>query len=302
MNEQATTETTETQTNPQDDWISPEIKEAMEFDPFLPQEESEVPQEARAENTEEKEVIEKSQEEDKEQATSQDDKQQEAAAETPEPQKETQILEQIDQKLEALTAPQEQQEENPADDVNLLVQPPAYDFNIPDELINLLGSEDPVERKTALTNLAKGVAQGVHQTLGAVVNSYVEKVSEYIPQAIEQYNIQQRAMEDVRKDFYGKYPQLDKPELRQYIYNVAPHVMNELGLTEWNEQARDAIADRVFSTLGIPKEQTKQAQQTPPPAKAPAMFGGSGTNQAERSMSAKSKASTQADFIAELFN
>jgi ribosomal 50S subunit-associated protein YjgA (DUF615 family) len=129
-----------------------------------------------------------------------------------------------------------------------LTQIPSYDFNIPDQLVNMLASEDPVERKQALAATVQGVATTVHQQVLQQVGTIVQHLQTTIPQQIAQAQQAAAVRQHVVSDFYGKYPQLDTPELRTVVQTIA----NQYFATnppQWNATARDAIAAKVVQAI-----------------------------------------------------
>ena len=60
---------------------------------------------------------------------------------------------------------------------------PAYSFNIPDELVKHIQSDDPAEVRTGVAALAQGVAQTVHQT---VMQQFGEQMSQFVPNYVQQ--------------------------------------------------------------------------------------------------------------------
>lgn len=144
---------------------------------------------------------------------------------------------------------------------------PAYDFNINDELIGALNSGDPQAMKIGLAAVSQGVAQAVHKTILAQIKT---AIGPHLMQQMVQGMQAQQQQEQVAKDFYGTYPELNTPALRSVVLSTAQQLAAETGASEYSPQFRDAVAARVRSVLGM---QVPQAQPTPLP-QPPVMLGG----------------------------
>ena len=87
-----------------------------------------------------------------------------------------------------------------------------------------------------------------------------------VPRMIEQYVTSARNQENVARDFYGKYPQLQIPEMAPMIQTIGAQIANEWHQAgrsiEWSEPLRDAIAERVFARLPFLRTVAPTAPQT----------------------------------------
>jgi len=158
---------------------------------------------------------------------------------------------------------------------------PPYAFNIPPELLQLMYSEDPTERQQGLTAYAMGIARTVHSQ---VRDEYQQVMQSAIQQAIASTQQAQQ----VRQDFYGKYPELDKPELYPVVQAVAQQVAAQTGANSWTPEFRDAVGERVRALI--------QPQAQPQPPRTPA----SGQATAGNGRPAVGQKPTMADEIAAL--
>lgn len=143
------------------------------------------------------------------------------------------------------------------------IEIPDYAFNIPDELVGLLDSDNPAERKQGFAAMAQGLARTVHQVvMGAVQQTYIDPLPQQFQGMIEQ----QLQAKEIFSDFYGKYSALNKPELRPLVIQTMQQVVQETGAKQWSDSLRDTIGARVMGLIG-------QGVTTPPPktpAKTPA--------------------------------
>lgn len=176
-------------------------------------------------------------------------------------------------KIDALQKPAEPAPAAPGgENSNAEAAVPEYAFQIPDQLMTLMESEDPVERRQGYAQLIQGTAQVVHaQVLQAVGEQYQRGV----PAIVHKIVAEQALAKQVFDDFYGKYPTLNKPELRDFIKNTALEVGKTYNAKEWTPALRDAIAKRAFDVLGqTPGSVPATPPATPPAKPAPANFDG----------------------------
>lgn len=108
--------------------------------------------------------------------------------------------------------------------------------------------------------------------LHANIRKEMQEQFKAVPVVVQRMMETRTTHQDVVKDFYGKFPQLNTPELRTLVANVTPTVMKELGAQSWTEQVRDAVGTRVLNALmgAVPKP----APAPTPPPRQPAVFGG----------------------------
>lgn len=183
---------------------------------------------------------------------------------------------------------------------------PDYTFNVNPQLLSMLASEDPNERGQAIAALSQGIAQTVHTQ----VANMVRQVRDGIPTTITEH-VQNHAMQQqVHTDFYGKYPELDRPELKQVVQRAALTIMQQqmnMGIQPvWNEQLRDQVATYVKQTLGMqvtaPNPAPDPNNPVPPgtPVDPPPMFGGNSGGGANQTGRFKKGPTSQQDFMNEL--
>jgi hypothetical protein len=139
---------------------------------------------------------------------------------------------------------------------------PAYQYEIPDQLVQLMASEDPGHRKMALSNVMTAVSRSVHGLMQ-------RELAQVIPALARQVMMEHLGQQEVGKDFYSVYKDLDKPELRPLIYQIAAGWAQQNPGAGWNAQTRDAIARAVYQTFGRPMPNGGPA---PAPPAAPIMM------------------------------
>jgi hypothetical protein len=134
---------------------------------------------------------------------------------------------------------------------------PAYSYQIPQEIVAALGSEDPQQNIAAITNLFNGFAAITHQRVmreaKAVIDNVVEtKVPEKASSVVQQIQTQQ----DMRKDYFSSYPNHDKPEIHGFVSQATNMVFdayrrNGIVNPVWDDKLRDAIASTTEKLSGI---------------------------------------------------
>lgn len=190
--------------------------------------------------------------------------------------------------------------EEDASQEDIWSQVPSYDYNVPDQLVEMMGSEDPAERKQAMSYLVKGVAQGIHQQIMSTVGSQFQNLQQNIPQTVQQMQQTQAIQQQVATDFYGKYPELNDPNVIPIVQNVAKQVLATHGGDQWSPEVRDQIGNQVKQILG--KFAGNQSAGTPPrkPANPPATFQNGGAS--SRSSVTGAKPTTQQEHIMDIFS
>lgn len=299
-----------------DSWITDDVRKAMDFDPFTPAgEEVQVPPQSGA-NASADGGANGSQPASGNPAVSnpasgsgtpagsqpaQQPAQQPAAQPAVDPvaaaiAEQTRLLQQVVQGQQTQgQQPAAQTQQQPQDPLAVM---PDYDYQIPDQLVVALNSEDPAERKAALAATIKGVAQGIHRTVAQAVVARLVQLEQSIPNSIQGRMEQAQQAQTVMQDFYGKFPQLNTPQLRQLVKTVAAEHLSSIPNAQWSPEMRDAIGAKV---LGVLTSIAPQAQPAAQPAQAPAMFGGSAAA-AQSPRAQHPGPRTQQDHMADIMN
>jgi hypothetical protein len=169
---------------------------------------------------------------------------------------------------------------DPAGMINEIMR--QYNYQLPQEMVNRLRSEDPAEFSQTFGQLLQTVAANVHYNLQQQLTQKEQEVQNWVAQETqrkyqEMYQ-QQQEKDRVAKDFYGTYPELDRPELRQLVVTAAQQVLQEPGMhgASWNENVRDRVAQRVANILQRDVNSLRStAPQTSQQPAQPYMSGGS---------------------------
>lgn len=146
-----------------------------------------------------------------------------------------------------------------------------YSFNISPKLYNaLFGSEvADEERMMALQGFASGIATTVHNNIMESLGSWTKRQFNAVPRVVN-YLVEQReasraTTKSLRDDFYGAFPELNKPELSPIIRATIQSIQKETGAKVWTPQMRNLVGERVKKVLSA------YAQANAPVAPAPKM-------------------------------
>lgn len=153
------------------------------------------------------------------------------------------------------------------------VEVPNFQFNVPDQLQQMLDSEDPTERRQGYAHLATGIARETYRKAAETMQTQFQQFSQALPQWVGQQQQAVEAQKQVAEDFYGAFPELNKPELRGVNQQIAQEVWQASGAKEWSPELRDKIGTEIRNRLGL--AQQPAAPQTPPRKPTPPrQFGG----------------------------
>lgn len=128
---------------------------------------------------------------------------------------------------------------------------PAYNFQMPDALIEKLSSQNPEDFKVGLNAYANGIAAAVHAQAFKHVEEYFKPLFESMPQNVFAQIEARKAADEVKKDFYGRYAEFDKPVLHPVIKQIGEQLAKEGKVTKYTPEFGDAIAAKARELLGI---------------------------------------------------
>ncbi len=120
-----------------------------------------------------------------------------------------------------------------------------YLREVPDQMMNLINSEDPAERRQGIAALVNGVGQMIHAEVMKDVETRIQTVSTEVQTNASVNNEGKRIFDD----FYGAFPALNVDALRPLVVAETQKVYKELGVSEWSDSVRDAIGVRVQNVL-----------------------------------------------------
>lgn len=137
---------------------------------------------------------------------------------------------------------------------------PDYNYNVPDEIMTALGSENPAHAKAAVAAIATGISRQTHQVVLGTVKQMLEQA---ILPAIASRIQESIAASEVYRDFYSTHKDLADPRYRPIIENVAKQMLKP-GVG-WTPELRDAIANQAKALLNLKPGAPVAPVQPPPP-------------------------------------
>lgn len=140
---------------------------------------------------------------------------------------------------------------------------PNYAFEIPDELITALTSPEAPTFKKGLQALVQGMAGAIHAQMDAHMQKQYNPRFESLPAMVQQVIQAQAKAKSVHDDFYGKYPELNHPQLKNLVKATGEAIAKKLGKNDWDEELRDAVALEVKGLLS--SVAPKNGKDTNPP-------------------------------------
>lgn len=163
----------------------------------------------------------------------------------------------------AIAQPQAQQ---PAAPQSQEQRQPRYNARVPEQIMQMMSSEDPMQRMQGVTMLVNGIGEMVHDTVMREVTSTLQNFQQEVPR-MAQATVQDHAAQVATfQDFYGKFPELNNPVFYPMVLEVASKIAKEKGAKAWSGELRDAIGQEVYKLL---KWQVPQAPKPKAPAVTP---------------------------------
>lgn len=150
-----------------------------------------------------------------------------------------------------------------------------YSLGVPDEIANLIFSEDVTERKHGINGLVNGLANTIHARLReeyqAAFKDQVTPLITSIPTVVGREVERSYSAREIVNDFYGTYKGVNLKQHGELVKTVAQAVFQQKGSETWNADVRDEIGKRVYQILGIPLESQTEVPKTPPKSGPPKM-------------------------------
>jgi hypothetical protein len=165
--------------------------------------------------------------------------------------------------------PQETQPDpwSPLDDKGQPVNYRAVYEQLPDSMIQALGSENPTERKQAVaallatsTHIAQ--RQAVSQAVQMMRQEFVRAIPNFVQRSIREHHEQR----EVFSDFYGAFPSLSHPSIRPIVQQEGVRLARQLGVQGWSPEFRQKLGEHVTNMLrGVTGPTASSMQQAPAP-------------------------------------
>ena len=130
-----------------------------------------------------------------------------------------------------------------------VAETPSYEFQIPDQLVNLLGSESTQERAQGIQLLTKGVGQAIHKQVMGIVESKISAAKQEVARDFQSNSQSMAAAQEIHNDYYGKFPTHNHPSIKPIVQSVTAQVVAETGSDTWGPNMRNAIGAKVNELL-----------------------------------------------------
>lgn len=152
---------------------------------------------------------------------------------------------------------------------------PPYEFNIPPQLMAMLGSEDLQERTQAVQSMFKGTCQAVHKTVMEAVVRKISEARQEITSSVQADSVSRAAATEIHNDYYGNFPTHNNPAIKPLVQRIAVQMQQQTGASGWSPDLRNSIGNKVNELL----RQAGVLQQNSPAnsTKAPPRATGQGT-------------------------
>lgn len=136
---------------------------------------------------------------------------------------------------------------------------PDFRVQIPNEVVQALRSEDPIQTQQALeylgNNLGSMVLHRAQQDLGALY----QHISQAIPQMVASMIAQHTQMSRWHDDFYKDYSELGvSPQMKQLVANTAAQLAQQGKVTSLDKASGRMVAEAVLQAMGCPPQMIQQ--------------------------------------------
>lgn len=147
-----------------------------------------------------------------------------------------------------------------------------YAFDVPAEIVDALGAEEPSTRRKAVNGLMTGLANRLAEDFGKAMAAMAQHVQQETLNAVMTHINTQQTVEGVRRDFYDAHKDLKQlvdnlPALDGVIWQVAKQIADATGKKGYDAEVREQTAATIKLQLGLVKPGA-------PPAPAAAGTGG----------------------------
>lgn len=159
------------------------------------------------------------------------------------------LMTQVQQLTAAMS--QQAQQVQPQQQQQVAAQP-AFNFQIPQQYADAIGSEDPNIRSQAINSLFNGLAQVVHKQTLQDVDAKINQITPVLDQRTEL----RESQSEIKRDMYSAYPELAGMEAM--VAAAATQLQGQFP-GGWSPDYRDAIAERLSPLVqGLPQKVQQQ--------------------------------------------
>lgn len=177
-------------------------------------------------------------------------------------------------KLLASPAPVQEQTQTPAvaakpsdepqDDPN------PYKMLVSKDLVSAMMSEEPEQQRAAVSALANSVMNKMFQDFRGALVDMERRIVSQIPNIMNTVQTTKTAQQQIEEDFYGAFPELNKPILRDAVWNTVGSIAKRTGAQGWTPELRDTAGQFLLDNLGFQRAQAQGNGQQQTAVQAPA--------------------------------
>lgn len=148
---------------------------------------------------------------------------------------------------------------------------PDYMYDVPDQIMAAMASEDPVQRKEGVKHLLGGIGRTIHRNIMREIATAQAQIPQMVTGMIKEQAYRQR----IHDDFYGEYKDLNAPHLIPVVTATFGDLLQQgkVQKDSWSQKTRDIVAREVYKRLGRPFP-TKGQPPVQKPQVPPKQIGG----------------------------
>jgi hypothetical protein len=131
-----------------------------------------------------------------------------------------------------------------------------YNWDLPTEVVEALGSDEPAQRRKALNGIVNGLANKLAEDFGKAMAVGIQEAERRATERVLQHLNAERQVQTVREDFYNTHQDLKAladrlPAFDKLIWETANQLAAQTGKKGWDPELREAVAATVKLQLGL---------------------------------------------------
>jgi hypothetical protein len=139
-------------------------------------------------------------------------------------------------------------------------QQPRFNFQVPNDVVNALRSDDQEVATHGLNALVNGLSNAIWQAQQEFIAS---ELIPQIPRMIQQHMSMVEERRRVHDEFYGAYPHLNKPELKPFVGQLAIQLAQETGAKTWDTAFSQKLVERLATIIPMTPAPSGQPKAKP---------------------------------------
>ncbi len=147
-----------------------------------------------------------------------------------------------------------------------------YNMRIPDETLAAIRSEDPQEAAAGIHALSTGLAITIHRRMRLEMTEKLNEMTKQFPTMIQNHTQDVARQQEISTDFYGTYPELKSPRMKDIVRVAAIALTKETGASGYTPEFKTALKAKVDAEIlelvkaagGTVPPKVPDGQETPP--------------------------------------